>query len=736
MRPIAGVRVVARSADGKETLRATETDASGRYQLSGLPRASVRLSVSRMGCISRRTAGGDINSLLDLASAADPVNQDFELFAGGVVSGRITDPQAEPIEGVAVELRRAGGPDSPPARAVTDDRGVYRVFGLEPSRYIMLARLGDPEAVPSYFPGSTDIARAQPIDVASGTETDGIDLRLAPEPAGDSAAGLRQTDSEELTGDPAGAAASPPPPGAGIKDEPLGSIGGHVLSAQTGELLKSASVTIATLLDGKLFSETQGAGPGGTFLFERLPPAAYSLQARKAGYAFRNLTRQIEVAEKQNRTGIEIKMDRVPVISGRIRDFEGRPVAGAGVAVYRLRWQKGHPVADSAGYAISDDRGMYRVTKLLPGRYIVGASKPAPSDGFTKGELDLGSGRTYYPAAASPSQAVALEARYGQELVEINLDMAAQETFFVSGVVADAEAGGPCLTCIIRAISLEESFGFTQAESGVAPNGAYVVRGLQPGRYRILVEKKSAGRKLVSSQILEITNRDLKNVNLVAGVARDFSGRVVFESEPPADPAADPKTGPKSGMTIVLTNPEGIGTFETAGLEEDRTFRFSGIASDDYDVQIVGLPRGAYLKAIRVGGQALPGPGIDMRDQGPLGPVELLVSLNSAKIAGQIRIPDARQNQARRMDATVKLFPRENQSPYLTSLRTGARPDGNFSLGGIAPGSYTAFAVSRNSTLDLGDPVCRLQMRNYGKAVELEAGKAAVLELDLVPEDQ
>src|SRR5437016_10452644 len=162
--------------------------------------------------------------------------------------------------------------------------------------------------------------------------------------------------------------------------------------------------------------------------------------------------------------------------------------------------------------AATDERGMYRLSGLSPGPYLIGASKPAPPGGVPKGELDLGSGRTFYPSATSSSQALLLDARYGQELTEINLDIVPQETFSVSGVVADMESQGPCSTCLIRTVSLDESFGFTQAQSGVALNGEYTARGLPPGRYRLMVEKNSSGRRTVSSQIIEIANRNLTGV--------------------------------------------------------------------------------------------------------------------------------------------------------------------------------------------------------------------------------
>lgn len=718
--PAGGVRVEARTADGKEVLRAVETDPSGRYTLANLPPVGIRVSAAKKGYVAPRTAGVDADFLLDLTTATSPVTRDFELLSEGVITGRVTDFATEPLKGVEIELQRTGGSDFP-LKTVTDENGAYRVFGLEPGRYVVLARR---DASPLYFPGTSVADQAQPIDVVSGTEREGIDLRFPPKNPGHAEPDATADDVE--TG--------APPPSARHAEEAQGSISGYVVSAQTGELLRSASVHLSTSVDGKISTDTTSTGPGGVFSFDGLAPGDYSLSADKAGYEIKSVTPQIALAAKQSKTGIAIPLNRMPLISGRVRDWEGRPVTRASVTVYRLRWVSGRRVAAEARSSTTDDRGMYRVALAWPGRYIVGVSISKAADGSPKGELDLGSGRTFYPSATRVSQAVELDARYGQELTGINLDILPQETFSVSGVVADAEVGGPCTSCVIQAVSRDESYNFAQTQSGVAPNGAYMIRGLSPGSYRILVEKNSAGHHSASSRTIEITNQNEADINLLAGGDGSvITGRVVFESEPPPDPVGDPKTDPKNGMVIVLTTSEAISRFETARVGNDRTFQFSGLSSENYAVQINGLPRGGHLKAILVSGRELAAPEINMREEGPLGTVDLVVSFKSAQISGQVKIPGAAQEEP--PPAKVVLVPRENQSRYLTNVRSTTKSGGSFEVSGVPPGSYTAFAVLRDSTLDWEDPVVCKQMETYGKAVELESGKAEVLELPLAPAD-
>ena len=123
-------------------------------------------------------------------SRCDRVDVAFQ--SGGVITGRVVDMAGEPIEGLLVEVwerRFSGGqPLVLPASAVsvrrTDDRGVYRTYGLLPGRYYLAVGDGTSApgvAVPFFYPGRTDIAEALPIEIdASGTVVGGVDLAFAP----------------------------------------------------------------------------------------------------------------------------------------------------------------------------------------------------------------------------------------------------------------------------------------------------------------------------------------------------------------------------------------------------------------------------------------------------------------------------------------------------------------------------------------------------------------------------
>jgi hypothetical protein len=119
----------------------------------------------------------------------DTVN--LTLKKGGVITGTVTTSDGEPVVCVPItatqiidEFGRRSGSNYGPLR-YTDDRGVYRLFGLPAGTYVVAAaskafRTGGPtpfeDNLPTYYPSSTRDTAAE-IVVQSGAETSGIDIR-------------------------------------------------------------------------------------------------------------------------------------------------------------------------------------------------------------------------------------------------------------------------------------------------------------------------------------------------------------------------------------------------------------------------------------------------------------------------------------------------------------------------------------------------------------------------------
>ena len=126
--------------------RSTTTDDSGRFAFSALPEGRFNLSASKPGHISGtygQRQPGRPGTPIQLADG-QRLQVQLQITRGGVITGTVLDEHTEAIPGTPVRalryvmqsgqrtLQQAGS-------GSTDDRGVYRIYGLQPGEYIVFA---------------------------------------------------------------------------------------------------------------------------------------------------------------------------------------------------------------------------------------------------------------------------------------------------------------------------------------------------------------------------------------------------------------------------------------------------------------------------------------------------------------------------------------------------------------------------------------------------------------------
>ncbi|HEY2016971.1 MAG TPA: carboxypeptidase-like regulatory domain-containing protein [Bryobacteraceae bacterium] len=188
LKPCIRAEVMARAVSDTRVIQSSITDAQGHYNLPGID-GRFSVTVSFPGYVPRAAGGGGRAPLMDLEPNERLDNFDFELIPGGVITGRVTDQQGTPMDGVLVAVSpasRAADQNGPPIIAKTDDRGIYRVFGLETRRYLVFAGaaewVGSGRPAETYYRDAGDPDRAEPVEVAAARVTSGIDLALKPAP--------------------------------------------------------------------------------------------------------------------------------------------------------------------------------------------------------------------------------------------------------------------------------------------------------------------------------------------------------------------------------------------------------------------------------------------------------------------------------------------------------------------------------------------------------------------------
>jgi protocatechuate 3,4-dioxygenase beta subunit len=217
-RPVAGATVSAK--DGGRS-RTVTTDGDGSFTLIDVPTGSVTVDATKPGYVaSRHGAQTEQLPALPVALTKGQVVDgiDIVLPRTSAISGTVVDEAGEPIEDVAVQMlritRSAGGGLVTKAAAVvdrrTDDRGQFRVWGIDPGLYVLtvsapaitpdLSGSSRVAYAPVYYPGTTDVASAAQIHVIGEQDLSGFVVALAPVPVARISGVATNSLGEPLTG--------------------------------------------------------------------------------------------------------------------------------------------------------------------------------------------------------------------------------------------------------------------------------------------------------------------------------------------------------------------------------------------------------------------------------------------------------------------------------------------------------------------------------------------------------
>jgi hypothetical protein len=199
-RGVAGVPVIIMSTDPSQRFKAlarARTDAEGRYRLTGVQPGRYVITPVAPAYVLQDISNFPPGKPLTLSAGDSVEDTDFRVVRGGVVTGRVTDSDGNPIvaEPVSVTLAdQTNAQQRSPFFAVdqrdlsTDDRGVYRVYGLQPGRYhVSVGSDGRTMRAPgakyyrrTFHPSAVEESQAKTVEVTAGGEATDVDITLGP----------------------------------------------------------------------------------------------------------------------------------------------------------------------------------------------------------------------------------------------------------------------------------------------------------------------------------------------------------------------------------------------------------------------------------------------------------------------------------------------------------------------------------------------------------------------------
>jgi hypothetical protein len=318
-----------------------------------------------------------------------------------------------------------------------------------------------------------------------------------------------------------------------------GAISGVVMDGATGKPVGGATVSFWSFdtRDPRSYEQSVLTDAKGRFVFLRLPATdGCNLYVSKSGYADGGLDPRFSfgkaaMALKQGEwvPNVTLTLWRNGGISGRVVDELNEPVVGIPVRALRMILVAGMPHVAAAQIGTTDDRGLYRIASLRPGKYLVVVpsvqsaapastsartlagrrTEAAPNEPpLTNGAgLNFGTDRlvignyvtpppatdrlmayptVFYPGARLLTSATAIDLAPGQERGGVDFALQPVPAVRVSGTVISAGALDPNFVLRLLPRGSENlGVGSEQATALVSASGAFTFLGVPSGSYTI-----------------------------------------------------------------------------------------------------------------------------------------------------------------------------------------------------------------------------------------------------------
>ncbi len=500
-----------------------------------------------------------------------------------------------------------------------------------------------------------------------------------------------------------------------------------------GEPLAGVTVTVLTLTDipAEVLASTM-TGADGWFRVRDMPAGAYRVRAELEGFVSPPMGRGRTSASMALRalTGLEpnpsfttrdasSRIDVRPdasanvnlvlmatgVVTGRVTDSNGQPLALARVEPLELMDYSGRPllVPVRSGAKTTDDRGIYRLFRLVPGEYYLRVETEAP-----------GAAPAYFPGVSDVAAAVPVVVRGGAEFSAADIRMPETSAVRLSGR-AVVEGVVPESLEVSEVYLLGINPGLPIAPPGVYRNmaadrsdGNFLIEGVPPGLYDVypllesadpddggqdrfgfddfssLLENEPPAPVIGSTRVL-VGDEDVDGIVSIVRAPLNVPGRVVGDLNGPPR-FVQVSLAPLSPVPFGSWPPRaGLYSAERAS---DGSFRIPGVPRGQYRLGVSGLPQDVYVLGVSHNG--IPAPGRVVTLDGPAASAEITLDVRAGAgvVAGLV--------DGFAVGATVLLVPNApRQGEFISYRRADTDESGGYTFGNVAPGDYKLLAFER-----------------------------------------
>ena len=510
---------------------------------------------------------------------------------------------------------------------------------------------------------------------------------------------------------------------------PTASIRGRVVAGDTGLPARGATVTLAPVNGAPSVAVSDDDG---SFEFREVAAGRYILRVTKTGFvpthfdlkSESNTFFEIRAGQRIDRG--DLRLPKAGVITGRVFDSFGEPVAEISVTAWRVEYfGAGERNLRSVRSVETNDLGDYRLFGLAPGKYYVSAGARgtyvSPGEGGRPVTTPIGSvglAPTFHPGTANGLEAQPVVVRVNEDSPGTNIRMQTMSFTRVAGVVHNS-SGLPVRdgVVMVNPSRADGAFYMSMNMSETDANGRFVIPAVPPGEYRIDVQPKARLEAIGSggsisdawkisgesaSVPLTLAGEPLLDLQIVTGAGARLAGRVLLDDVPVSPPFAS-----KLQIVALPVVARGISQqIQSTGgpVAPDGSFVLPA-ANGPRLIRVYGFSAGTMsLQRVVAVGADVTDSGVDVGSEGITG-IEVRLTSKLSLVSGVVT--DATGKPA--PEATVIVYSNDRQhwmnmqNRRVTSARVTS-VDGHFVLTGLPEGRYLAVAVTEFDRGQWADP--------------------------------
>ena len=529
-----------------------------------------------------------------------------------------------------------------------------------------------------------------------------------------------------------------------VRPEDKCQVEGTVVNAITGEPLKKAHLTLRPvgMPNGVPYGTMTDAG--GHFLIDDVDPGRYNFSASRNGFVNQNYSPQggtnrstpLTLGNGQKLKEIVFKLTPQGVISGRILDEDGEPLANVAVQAMVYRYQRGRRQLMGQNGTSTNDLGEFRLHSLPPGKYVVSASYRS-RDMFTMTPervvggaqavqaADEGYATTYYPSSTNSDGASVVEITPGAQVSGINITLARIRTVRIKGHVNLGAATGARRNINIMLMPRDSSmFAGPRAFARVMDDkGNFEMRSVSPGSYTLRADYREDNRQYSARLPLQVGDSNVEGVELELQPPAEIEGQVVIEGNGSLN-------GARLNVNLQPRTPGAMMGGAGGPVKDDQTFKLMNVSPDVFDISVFGLPEGFYLKSVRLGEQDVTETGVDFTQGASAAKITVVINPNGGQIDGAVQ--NAKGDAA--IGATVTLVPDADHRSISWLYKTAnTDQNGRFTMKGVRPGEYKIYAWEDIEPGAAQDPDFVKPHESAGEAVSVKESSHETVQLKVVP---